>query len=61
MAVNECDQRLFELIAPPGPGSGLEFLLGATSIADLSARVEYMNALTETGMAQLASLEERAG
>jgi murein DD-endopeptidase MepM/ murein hydrolase activator NlpD len=30
-----------------GPGSGLEFLLGATSIADLSARVEYMNALNE--------------
>ena len=30
-----------------GPGSGLEFLLGATSIADLSARVEYMNALSE--------------
>ena len=30
-----------------GPGSGIEFLLGATSIADLSARVEYMNALSE--------------
>jgi murein DD-endopeptidase MepM/ murein hydrolase activator NlpD len=30
-----------------GPGSGLEFLLGATSIADLSARVEYVNALSQ--------------
>jgi murein DD-endopeptidase MepM/ murein hydrolase activator NlpD len=31
-----------------GPGSSLEFLLGATSLADLSARMEYVNALTET-------------
>ncbi|HSJ51953.1 MAG TPA: peptidoglycan DD-metalloendopeptidase family protein [Actinomycetota bacterium] len=31
-----------------GPGSDLEFLLGATSIVDLSARVEFMNALNET-------------
>jgi murein DD-endopeptidase MepM/ murein hydrolase activator NlpD len=31
-----------------GPGTQLEFLLGATSLADLSARVEYVNALTET-------------
>ncbi|HEX6330770.1 MAG TPA: peptidoglycan DD-metalloendopeptidase family protein [Actinomycetota bacterium] len=31
-----------------GPGSDLEFLLGATSIADLSARVEFINALNET-------------
>jgi murein DD-endopeptidase MepM/ murein hydrolase activator NlpD len=30
-----------------GPGSGLEFLLGATSIADLSARMEYANALSQ--------------
>lgn len=30
-----------------GPGSGLEFLLGATSIADLSARVEYVDALSQ--------------
>jgi murein DD-endopeptidase MepM/ murein hydrolase activator NlpD len=30
-----------------GPGSGLEFLLGATSIADLSARMEYVNALSQ--------------
>jgi murein DD-endopeptidase MepM/ murein hydrolase activator NlpD len=30
-----------------GPGSDLEFLLGATSLADLSARVEYVNALSE--------------
>lgn len=30
-----------------GPGSGLEFLLGATSVADLSARVEYVNALSQ--------------
>lgn len=31
-----------------GPGNELEFLLGATSLADLSIRVEYMNALSET-------------
>jgi murein DD-endopeptidase MepM/ murein hydrolase activator NlpD len=31
-----------------GPGTSLEFLLGATSLADLSARMEYVNALTET-------------
>jgi murein DD-endopeptidase MepM/ murein hydrolase activator NlpD len=31
-----------------GPGSSLEFLLGATSLADLSARMEYVNALNET-------------
>ena len=30
-----------------GPGSGIEFLLGATSIADLSARMEYVNALSQ--------------
>jgi len=30
-----------------GPGSGLEFLLGASSIADLSARMEYVNALSQ--------------
>jgi murein DD-endopeptidase MepM/ murein hydrolase activator NlpD len=30
-----------------GPGSGLQFLLGATSIADLSARMEYVNALSQ--------------
>jgi murein DD-endopeptidase MepM/ murein hydrolase activator NlpD len=30
-----------------GPGSGLEFLLGATSIVDLSARMEYVNALSQ--------------
>jgi murein DD-endopeptidase MepM/ murein hydrolase activator NlpD len=30
-----------------GPGSELEFLLGASSIADLSARMEYVNALNE--------------
>ncbi len=28
-----------------GPGSDLEFLLGSSSIADLSARMEYVNAL----------------
>ncbi len=28
-----------------GPGSSIEFLLGATSLADLSARMEYVNAL----------------
>lgn len=31
-----------------GPGNEIEFLLGATSLADLSIRVEYMNALSET-------------
>ena len=30
-----------------GPATGLEFLLGATSIADLSARMEYVNALSQ--------------
>jgi peptidoglycan hydrolase CwlO-like protein len=30
-----------------GPGSSIEFLLGATSLADLSARMEYVNALNE--------------
>ena len=30
-----------------GPGSELEFLLGASTIADLSARMEYVNALNE--------------
>ena len=30
-----------------GPGSGLEFLLSASSIADLSARMEYVNALSQ--------------
>jgi murein DD-endopeptidase MepM/ murein hydrolase activator NlpD len=30
-----------------GPGSGLEFLLGATSIADLSSRMEFVNALSQ--------------
>ncbi len=29
-----------------GPGSELEFLLGAATLADLSARLEYVNALT---------------
>jgi murein DD-endopeptidase MepM/ murein hydrolase activator NlpD len=30
-----------------GPGNELEFLLGAASLADLSLRVEYVNALNE--------------
>jgi murein DD-endopeptidase MepM/ murein hydrolase activator NlpD len=30
-----------------GPGNELEFLLGASSIADLSARMEYVNALNQ--------------
>jgi murein DD-endopeptidase MepM/ murein hydrolase activator NlpD len=30
-----------------GPASGLEFLLDASSIADLSARMEYVNALSQ--------------
>jgi murein DD-endopeptidase MepM/ murein hydrolase activator NlpD len=43
----ELDQRARETFIT-GPGNEIEFLLGATSLADLSARVEYMNALTET-------------
>ncbi len=31
-----------------GPGSSLEFLLGATSLTDLSDRLEFVNALTQT-------------
>jgi murein DD-endopeptidase MepM/ murein hydrolase activator NlpD len=31
-----------------GPGSELEFLLGASSLADLSARLEYVNAISQT-------------
>ena len=31
-----------------GPGNELEFLLGATSLADLSLRVEYVNALSQS-------------
>jgi peptidoglycan hydrolase CwlO-like protein len=31
-----------------GPGNNLEFLLGATSLADLSDRVEFVNALSQT-------------
>ena len=30
-----------------GPGNNLEFLLGATSLADLSLRVEFVNALSQ--------------
>jgi murein DD-endopeptidase MepM/ murein hydrolase activator NlpD len=37
-----------------GPGTDLEFLLGATSLADLSLRVEYVNAVSQTD-ADLAS------
>jgi murein DD-endopeptidase MepM/ murein hydrolase activator NlpD len=43
----ELDQRARETFIT-GPGNEIEFLLGATSLADLSARLEYMNALTET-------------
>jgi murein DD-endopeptidase MepM/ murein hydrolase activator NlpD len=42
----ELDERARETFIV-GPGSDLEFLLGATSIADLSARVEFMSALDE--------------
>jgi murein DD-endopeptidase MepM/ murein hydrolase activator NlpD len=31
-----------------GPGNELEFLLGASSLADLSLRVEYVNALSQS-------------
>ena len=31
-----------------GPGSPVEFLLGATSLSDLSARLEYVDAITQT-------------
>jgi murein DD-endopeptidase MepM/ murein hydrolase activator NlpD len=43
----ELDQRARETFIT-GPGNEIDFLLGATSLADLSARLEYMNALTET-------------
>ena len=43
----ELDERARETFIT-GPGSELDFLLGATSLADLSARLEYINALTET-------------
>ena len=40
-----------------GPGSNLEFLLGATSIADLSDRVEFVDAIAESD-AELARTVE---
>lgn len=43
----ELEERAREVYIT-GPGNELEFLLGATSLADLSVRVEYMNALSET-------------
>lgn len=43
----QLDDRIRETFIT-GPGSGFEFILGATSMADLSARVEYMNALNDT-------------
>src|SRR5688500_7750701 len=42
----ELDERARETFIT-GPGSEIDFLLGATSLADLSARLEYMNALSE--------------
>lgn len=44
---NELEERAREAYIT-GPGTSLEFLLGATSLADLSARMEYVNALSET-------------
>jgi len=44
---NELEARAREAYIT-GPGTSLEFLLGATSLADLSARMEYVNALSET-------------
>jgi murein DD-endopeptidase MepM/ murein hydrolase activator NlpD len=43
-----------------GPGSSLEFLLGATSIADLSDRVEFVGAIAESD-AELAREVENLG
>jgi murein DD-endopeptidase MepM/ murein hydrolase activator NlpD len=43
---NELEARAREAYIT-GPGTSLEFLLGATSLADLSARVEYVNALNQ--------------
>jgi len=43
----ELDTRAREAFME-GPGSELEFLLGASSLADLSARIEYVNAISET-------------
>ena len=43
---NDLEQRARDAYIS-GPASGLEFLLGASSIADLSARMEYVNALSQ--------------
>jgi murein DD-endopeptidase MepM/ murein hydrolase activator NlpD len=43
----ELDQRARETFIE-GPGIELEFLLGASSLGDLSARIEYINAISET-------------
>jgi peptidoglycan hydrolase CwlO-like protein len=40
-----------------GPGNSIDFLLGATSLADLSDRVEFVDALTQTD-ADLANEDE---
>jgi murein DD-endopeptidase MepM/ murein hydrolase activator NlpD len=44
---DELDERARETFIT-GPGTELEFLLGATSLVDLSARVEFVNALNAT-------------
>jgi peptidoglycan hydrolase CwlO-like protein len=41
------DERVREAYIQ-GPGNSVEFLLGATSLADLSDRIEFMNVLTQT-------------
>jgi murein DD-endopeptidase MepM/ murein hydrolase activator NlpD len=43
----ELDARARETFIA-GPGSEWEFLLGASSLADLSARLEYVSAMSET-------------
>jgi murein DD-endopeptidase MepM/ murein hydrolase activator NlpD len=44
---NRLDERAREAYMQ-GPGNSVEFLLGATSLADLSDRIEFVNALTQT-------------
>lgn len=43
----QLDERVRETFMQ-GPASPVEFLLGATSLSDLSARLEYVDAITQT-------------
>ena len=44
---SQLDERAREAYMD-GPGNAVEFLLGATSLSDLSDRVEFVNALSQT-------------